>query len=180
MKKIRRNLLCIALFGVIFVLTSCQNKQSISEDALRGVYVTDLSALKSYFEESEEYRKMGEYREFASVLMSMTLSNVELLFQFKENGVFVLDVEGDSNIISAMLVASIGDELPLVAEYRMENDSLLCLRSLEELDTEFKPYAVVRKLGDYEYLRLKMIVDEDERFQNITLTLKRVEAEPKQ
>ena len=180
MKQTGRNLLYFAILFVAIALTSCQIKQSISEDRLRGVYVTDLSALKSFIEESEEYRKMGKYREFASAFMSMTLSNVELLFQFKENGVFVLDVEGDANLISAMLAASIGDELPLVAEYRMENDSLLCLRSLEELDTEFKPYAVVRKLGDYEYLRLKIITDEDDQFQNLSFTLKRVEAEPNQ
>ena len=61
MKQTGRNLLYFAILFVAIALTSCQIKQSISEDRLRGVYVTDLSAFKSFIEESEEYRKMGKY-----------------------------------------------------------------------------------------------------------------------
>lgn len=179
MKKARK-ILCCLLFLVGVVLTSCQNKESVTEDGLRGVYVTDLSSLKSVVEENVEYGEMGEFGDFASALVSMTLSNVELSFQFKENDVFVMNVAGGTNLISAMVAASMGENLPLVAEYRMENDSLLSLRSLDDISAEFKPYAIVRKLGDYEYLRLKIIANEDEKLQNISFTLKRIEAEPVQ
>lgn len=133
-----------------FLLFACtNNKQAVRSRNLQGRYDVDFSSLL-YSDSTDALADA-----FASVLFS----TVKMTIQFEETKMIV-----DASGMAKELVNLFADEytkMPVIAEYKIKNDSVLCIK---DDSGEFKSVAVISRLSDsYDYLNLK-VKDSDKQY----------------
>ena len=144
----------------ILMMVACTNKKAINSKDLQGRYEIDLSSAFSGIDD-EDYITMA----FAA----MVLSQIQLTAQFDGNMLIV-----DASTATKTLINTFteGDDLqlPLYAEYKIKNDSILYLK----IDKEFEERGVLRRICDsYDYLQFVTALSADDP-EPTTLNLKRL------
>lgn len=137
----------LMMIAALTALSACNGgKNAINKDELQGRYQMDMSSMVTSFIQEE---LTGKKESDAMSVASMFLSQLEVTVQF-ESEKAIIDASGA--IIG--LLQNMSDkkmELPMVVEYKIENDSVLYFK---QEGKNFEEAGVLKKLGDsYDYLK---------------------------
>lgn len=156
---IMRKILSILCAGMIMIACT-NNKQAINSKELKGRYEVDFSALMTGLGDDTD--------DLTTALAAMFLSAMEMTIQFEDTKM-ILDASGTAiGLVNAF--SKEGLDMPIVADYKIANDSVLYVKSDGD---DFERVGVLRKISDsYDYMQL--VTDEDDGSKMI-LKLKKIQ-----
>ena len=127
------------------------------------IYIISLLFCSTIFYAQEALKSIEEDDPFTQAFAAMLLSQLELTMQFDGNK---LIFDASETVRALVNVLSESEQMPLVVEYKIENDSLLFT---SENGIDWSEAGVLRKLAEsYDYLQW---VTNQEDGEQLVLTL---------
>lgn len=145
----------VIFFAIAMMVIACTtNPHAVNSSKLQGRYDVDFSPVLKSIEEDDP---------FTQAFAAMLLSQLELTMQFDGNK---LIFDASETVRALVNVLSESEQMPLVVEYKIENDSLLFT---SENGIDWSEAGVLRKLAEsYDYLQW---VTNQEDGEQLVLTL---------
>ena len=139
------------LFAATLMLVACaKSPKAIDRKQLQGKYEVDLSGLVANELDGED--------DAVKAMAMYMLAQMHMTMEFQENNLVLDASDALRGIISAFSDDS--NTMPIVVEYKIDNDSVLFTRNT---DGEWRETGVLRKPTDtYEYLQWVPQHDADE------------------
>ena len=157
--------LIFSILAVAMMLTACTNKKAINSKDLQGRYEIDLSSLMSEFANEDD-----DMENFGMAIAAMVLSQIQMTAQL-DGDMLIVDASSTTKGLLNAFTEESDLKLPIYAEYKIKNDSVLYLK----LDgDEFVEKGVLRKMGEsYDYLQYVTQLNDDDDEPTV-LTLKKI------
>lgn len=156
------------LLGITLIACVPTNKQAINSKDLVGKYEVDLNSVLNNWEEDCDSTEVG----VALGAFAMLLFNSQITMQFEEQKLLI---DGTGTFFRLMWAfEEETDELPIVLDYKIKQDSLLYTRSHSE--EAFQKVGVLRKMSDsYDYLQYKPLNEDSKK--SFTFILRKLQTE---
>ena len=142
----------LSLIG-LFLLVGCSNNISSSvfeSEKLKGKYEVNVN---EFLDKKITKNEEGFFNKLSDGIIKLTVSSINMELSFFDNNKGVFKMDG-----AVLSVFGEGETIQPF-EYKVENDSILCVKIKE--DKEYRKWAIIQKFSDnYDYLKL-LIIDKE-------------------